>query len=119
MFNAGLIGLRAERASIVADAIALTDALLDVPVAPETVNRREMIGISEAFRIHGAEIAALDDYFLHYWKRSWKRYADWRLPRLLPADWNDLRLPDTVLTFNPLNVRLLSLHRSLKKRLGD
>lgn len=118
MFNSGLVALHAAQAPVVEDALALTDAILDVPVARATLNRREQLALSEALRVHGIAIAEIDDTFLHYWKRSWKRYADWRLPRLLPADWNDLRLPDTELTFKPLNVRLFSLRRSLEKRLG-
>jgi hypothetical protein len=118
MFNSGLIAMRAAQAPTAADALALTDAILDVPVARETLNRREQLAISEALRVHGVAIAEIDDVFRHYWKRSWKRYADWRLQRLLPADWNDLGVPAAELTFHPLNVRLLSLRQSLKKRLG-
>jgi hypothetical protein len=117
MFNSGLIGVRAEQADIVADAIALTDAWLETPMAPERLHLREQLAISEALRVHGVAIAAIDDLFLHYWKRSWKRYADWRLPRILPADWNDLGMPATELSFSPLNIRLLSAWHSVKKRL--
>lgn len=118
MFNSGLIAMRAAQAPVAEDALALTDAILDVPVAQETLNRREQLAISEALRVHGVAIAEIDDVFLHYWKRSWKRYADWRLARLLPPDWNDLRPPGGELRFDPLNVRLLSLRQSLKKRLA-
>ncbi len=114
MFNSGLIAARADSADAAVDAVALVDALLDQPIPPHHV---EQLAVAEAFRAHGIDIATIGDTFLHYWKRSWRRYADRRLPGLLPADWNDLRWPSAELTFNPLAVRLLSLRRSLEKRL--
>jgi hypothetical protein len=117
MYNSGLIGARAEHAPVLEDAIALTDVFLDGPAAAVTVHRLEQIAISEAFRIHGVAIAEIHDTFLHYWKRSWKYYADRRLPALLSPDWNDLSTPEAELSFTPLNVRLLSLWRSMQKRL--
>ncbi len=117
MFNSGIIGATAACVPIVADALALVDAFLARTIAPETANRREQIAMSEAFRVHDVAIAEIYDTFLHYWKRSWKRYADWRLSRILPMDWNDLRWPTAELTFNTAGVRLFSIRRSLRKRL--
>lgn len=117
MYNSGLIGARAEHVPVLEDAIALTDAFLDGPAAPGTVHRLEQIAMSEALRIHGVTIAEIHDTFLHYWKRSWKYYADWRLPALLSPDWNDLTTPEVELAFTLLNVRLLSLWRSVQKRM--
>ena len=117
MFNSGLIAAKSEHSPVVEDALALVDAFLERPISRETANRREQIAMSEAFRIHGIAIAEIYDSFMHYWPRSWKRYADWRLQRLLPADWADLRPPATELTFNKFNVRIYSMTQSLKKRL--
>jgi hypothetical protein len=116
MFNSGIIGATAAHVPVVEDALALVDAFLARPTAPETARRGEQIAMSEAFRVHGVAIAEIYDTFLHYWKRSWKRYADYRLATLLPADWNDLRMPAAELTFSPLAVRLVSLRRSVSKR---
>jgi hypothetical protein len=117
MYNSGIIGVGSEHEAVLKDAIALTDVLLDGPAAPATVHRLEQIAISEALRIHGVAIAEIHDTFLHYWKRSWKNYADWRLCALLPPDWDDLTMPEAELTFPLLNIRLLSLWRSVQKRL--
>ncbi len=117
MYNSGLIGARTEHVPVLKDAIELTDGFLDGAAAPATVHRLEQIAVSEAFRIHGVAIAEIHDTFLHYWKRSWKNYADWRLPGLLSPDWNDLTTPAAELTFTVVNIRLLSLWRSLQKRL--
>ncbi len=114
MYNSGLIGARADHAPAVADTVALLDALLEAPIPPHHV---EQLAAAEAFRTHGIPIATVDTTFLHYWKRSWRRYADHRLPKLLPADWNDMSGPAGELAFNLLNVRLLSVWRSMKKRL--
>jgi len=117
MYNSGLIGARADHVPVVADALALTDFFLDGRAAPATVHRLEQIAMSEAFRIHGVAIAEIHDTFLHYWKRSWKSYADWRLPALLSPDWDDLTAPSAELAFTRLYVRGFSLWRSLQKRL--
>lgn len=118
MFNSGIIGATAAHAPVVEDALALVDTILARPIAPETANRREQIAMSEAFRVHGVAVGEIYDTFLHYWKRSWKRYADWRLSRILPADWNDLTEPEIALTFKPAAIRFYSIRQSLKKRVS-
>lgn len=116
MFNSGLIGARADHLPALADAVALIDALLDQPIPPYHV---EQLAVAETFRSHGIPIGTIDDTFFHYWKRSWRRYADSRLPALLPSDWNDVTSPVAELTFNRLGIRLLSLRRSFSRRLSN
>lgn len=117
MFNSGLVGARPEHIPVIEDALALTDAYLDQPACRDHHFQLEQLAFAEAFRIHGVAIAEIHDTFLHYWPRSQRRYAEWRLPRILPRDWDDLRPPATKLTFNRLNVRLFSGWRSVRKRL--
>jgi hypothetical protein len=114
MYNSGLIGARPEHAPVIEDAVALLDAFLGGPNPAPNV---EQLAVGEAFRTHGIAIGQIHDTFLHYWPRSRRRYAEWRLPQILPRDWDDLRPPATKLTFNRLNVRLFSLGHSVRKRL--
>jgi hypothetical protein len=118
MYNSGLVGARPDHVPAIEDAIALTDAFLDQPAARDHHFQLEQLAIAEAFRTHGVAIAEIHDTFLHYWPRSRRRYAEWRLPRILPRDWDNLRPSAAKLTFNRLNVRLFSAWRSVQKRLA-
>jgi hypothetical protein len=80
MFNSGLVAADPKRhIAVVEDAIALIDAWLDHGM---NLFKIEQIAISESFRVHGAAVAPMNACFLHYCRRSLKRYMHWRLERI-------------------------------------
>ncbi|HEY5210507.1 MAG TPA: hypothetical protein VIJ42_13790 [Stellaceae bacterium] len=118
MFNSGLIGARPDHLAAIEDAIALTDAFLAQPAARDYHFQLEQLAIGEALRVHRIAIAEIHDSFFHHWKRSWRRYAAYRFPKILPRAWDDFSPPRAKLTFNPAAVRLVSMMHSLRKRVG-
>ena len=82
MYNSGLVAADPKRhIPVVEDAIALIDAWLD---HGKTLFKIEQIAISESFRVHGVAVTPMNACFLHYCRRSLKRYMHWRLKRLAP-----------------------------------
>jgi hypothetical protein len=91
MFNSGLVGVHPEHAIAIEDSIAITDAILPIPMHDCS---QEQFAVSEALRIHGIHTSAIGSSLKHYWSRWQKRYVTLRLernPALCPAPVSPMR----------------------------
>jgi hypothetical protein len=96
MFNSGLVAVQPAHAAIIEDSIAITDAILPIPINDHT---QEQLAISEALRIHGVHTSAIGSSLKHYWSRWQKRYMNLRLqrdPALSPTPVSPMRPSITV-----------------------
>jgi hypothetical protein len=78
MYNSGVIGVRTEHVSIIADSIAIIDAVR--PLTKRT-HDQEQFAINEAFRLHGVNISVIGGVLKHYCAKSQKHYMNWRFEK--------------------------------------
>ncbi len=85
MFNSGLIGVRPRTrpSSKMPSRSPMHCSMPDSRQRRSIASNRSRCPRRSAFMASRSRRSTTT--FLHYWKRSWRRYADWRLPSLLPA----------------------------------
>jgi hypothetical protein len=90
MYNSGLVAARPRDVPALEDALAILDAWLGAGIQQFNI---EQIALSEAFRLHGENIAEMKPLFEHYYRRSQKRFMRPRLAAWLanPGGWRPTR----------------------------
>lgn len=78
MYNSGVIGVRPEHAPVIADSIAIIDAIRPLT---RRAKDHEQFAINEALRVHGVGIGVTHWVLKHYCSRSQKHYMNWRFER--------------------------------------
>ena len=115
MYNSGVIGLNRDAEPVLADSVAIIEALLERQIGRHTI---EQFALSEMLRIRGVKIHECDHYLFHYHRQSVKRYVTMKIRKLLPADWDDFDIRGR-LSLNALEKRLFDTQHSLEKRWGS
>lgn len=116
MFNSGIIGVWPSHGQAMEDALKIIDGLWRP--GERELTAIEQFAVSEAFRLHGIAIEEVYEAFLHYHRKSFKRYMASRLSRLLKSDWNDLSMPKRRLVPTPARVRLFSWGQDARRMAG-
>jgi hypothetical protein len=97
MFNSGLVAVNPEHVHIMDEAIMLIDALLE---RGHQFHDIEQFAITELLRLSNVDIAEIHDTFVHYCKRSVKRYMSWQLRRTLDNSFDALLPARPSIPFN-------------------
>lgn len=115
-YNSGLTAVDPKlHLSVVQDAIAWIDAVLDHGVRLLTI---EQIALSESLRAHAVHVAIMHPVFGHYYRVAHKRYMQWHLRRWKEKNGRSFSPQPATIPYTRLRIRCFRIFAKISLLFG-